>query len=113
MAALVGNASVQVAGNAIAIRKCSLGGAGAAARPWPAAVAEGRGNLALDVRTRGETLGAMRTKLAGSAALDIKDGAVAFNLAKSLRATWRPGLGAAAPTPRSARMGLRRPIFPS
>jgi AsmA protein len=47
---------------------------------------EGRGNVALDVTSRGDTVGAMKKALAGTAALSLKDGAVkGINLAKSLR----------------------------
>lgn len=47
---------------------------------------EGRGNVALDVTSRGDTVGAMKKALAGTAALSLRDGAVkGINLAKSLR----------------------------
>lgn len=47
---------------------------------------EGRGNVALDVSTRGATLGAMKKALGGSASLSLKDGAIkGINLAQTLR----------------------------
>jgi AsmA protein len=47
---------------------------------------EGRGNVALDVDAAGPTVEAMKKALAGSARLQLKDGAVkGFNLAEALR----------------------------
>ncbi|MDT7514567.1 AsmA family protein [Rhodoferax mekongensis] len=47
---------------------------------------EGRGNITLDVNTRGETVSAFKKALDGSAALALKDGAIkGINLAQSLR----------------------------
>lgn len=47
---------------------------------------EGRGNIVLDVNSKGETVLAMKKALAGSLALSLKDGAVkGINLAQSLR----------------------------
>jgi AsmA protein len=47
---------------------------------------EGRGNLALDVASRGESVTAMKKALAGTASLNLKDGAIkGFNLAQALR----------------------------
>lgn len=47
---------------------------------------EGRGNVVLDVSTRGDTVGAMKKALAGTAALALKDGAIkGINLAQTLR----------------------------
>jgi AsmA protein len=47
---------------------------------------EGRGNVTLDVNTRGETVSAFKKALGGSAALALKDGAIkGINLAQSLR----------------------------
>jgi AsmA protein len=49
-------------------------------------VLEGRGNVALDVSSRGATVGALKKALAGSASLSLKDGAIkGINLAQSLR----------------------------
>ncbi|MRR51952.1 MAG: AsmA family protein [Rhodocyclaceae bacterium] len=47
---------------------------------------EGRGNVALDITTHGDTVGAMKKALAGSASLALRDGAVkGINLAQSFR----------------------------
>lgn len=47
---------------------------------------EGRGNLSLDVSTRGANVDAMKRALAGQVALDLRDGAVrGVNVAKMLR----------------------------
>lgn len=47
---------------------------------------EGRGNITLDVNTRGETVSGFKKALGGSAALALKDGAIkGINLAQSLR----------------------------
>ncbi|MDZ7937441.1 MAG: AsmA family protein [Rhodoferax sp.] len=49
-------------------------------------VLEGRGDVALDITTRGDTVGAMKKALAGNASLALKDGAIkGINLAQSLR----------------------------
>ncbi|MDO8769946.1 MAG: AsmA family protein [Burkholderiaceae bacterium] len=47
---------------------------------------EGRGNVQLDLTSRGDTVGAMKKALAGTASLSLKDGAIkGINLAQSLR----------------------------
>ncbi len=47
---------------------------------------EGRGNLNLDVSASGATVGAMKKSLAGSAAVNLRDGAIkGINLAQTLR----------------------------
>jgi AsmA protein len=47
---------------------------------------EGRGNVALDVRARGPTVGALKKALVGTASLSLKDGAIkGINLAQTLR----------------------------
>ncbi len=47
---------------------------------------EGHGNVALDLTTRGATVGAMKRALAGSASVLLKDGAIkGINLAQTLR----------------------------
>ncbi len=47
---------------------------------------EGRGNITLDVNTRGETVSAFKKALGGNATLALKDGAIkGINLAQSLR----------------------------
>lgn len=49
-------------------------------------VLEGRGDVALDITSRGDTVGAMKKALAGSASLALQDGAIkGINLAQSLR----------------------------
>jgi AsmA protein len=49
-------------------------------------VLEGRGNVALDITTHGDTVGALKKALAGTAALALKDGAIkGINLAQTLR----------------------------
>ncbi|HEX5093475.1 MAG TPA: AsmA family protein [Burkholderiales bacterium] len=49
---------------------------------------EGRGKVALDVTTAGPTVGAMKKALAGSARMELTDGAVkGINLAEALRKT--------------------------
>ena len=47
---------------------------------------EGRGNVALDVASRGNSVAAMKKALAGTASLSLKDGAIkGINLAQSMR----------------------------
>ena len=47
---------------------------------------EGRGNVVLDVNSRGDTVTAMKKALAGSASVNLRDGAIkGINLAQSLR----------------------------
>jgi AsmA protein len=49
-------------------------------------VLEGRGDVALNITSRGDTLGAMKKALAGNASLALQDGAIkGINLAQSLR----------------------------
>jgi len=49
-------------------------------------IIEGRGNVLIDIRAHGETVGAMKRSLAGSASVVLRDGAVkGINLAKSFR----------------------------
>jgi AsmA protein len=49
-------------------------------------VLEGRGNVALDITTHGDTVGALKKALAGTATLALKDGAIkGINLAQTLR----------------------------
>jgi len=49
-------------------------------------ILEGRGNVSLDVTTRGDTVSALKRGLAGQAALDLRDGAIkGINVAKLLR----------------------------
>jgi AsmA protein len=47
---------------------------------------EGRGNVALDIASRGDSVAAMKKALGGTASLSLKDGAIkGINLAQSLR----------------------------
>ncbi len=47
---------------------------------------EGTGHVAADLNTHGATIGALRANLAGSAAMQLRDGAIkGFNLARALR----------------------------
>jgi AsmA protein len=49
-------------------------------------IVEGRGNIAIDVTTRGDTVGAMKRALAGSAGVALRDGAIkGINVAQSFR----------------------------
>ena len=49
-------------------------------------IIEGRGNVLIDVRARGETVSAMKRSLEGSASVKLRDGAVkGINLAQSFR----------------------------
>jgi len=55
-------------------------------------VLEGRGNLSLDVRTAGGTVTALKKALAGSARVEMKDGAIkGINLADSARVEMKDG----------------------
>jgi AsmA protein len=83
-----GNLSLNAAGNNVAMKQ-SL--AGVSINPLMKDLAdkdllEGRGNVALDVTSRGDSVAAMKKALAGSASLSLKDGAIkGINLAQSLR----------------------------
>lgn len=67
---------------------------------------EGRGNLLLDVHSQGDTVGAMKKALAGTAALRLKDGAIkGINLAQSLRDLQRTLGGKAADSTQQAKAG--------
>ncbi len=60
---------------------------------------EGRGNVALDVTSRGDSVTAMKKALAGTAAVSLRDGAIkGINLAQSLR-DLKGKLGAASGKP--------------
>ena len=66
---------------------------------------EGRGNVALDIASRGESVTAMKKALGGTASLSLKDGAVkGINLAQSLRDI-KGKLGARQDTTQQARAG--------
>ena len=66
---------------------------------------EGRGNVALDIASRGESVTAMKKALGGTASLSLKDGAIkGINLAQSLRDI-KGKLGARQDTTQQARAG--------
>ena len=83
-----GNLSLNANGNQLALKQ-NL--AGISINPLMKDLAdkdllEGRGNVALDVRSRGESVTAMKQALGGTASLSLKDGAIkGINLAQSLR----------------------------
>lgn len=67
---------------------------------------EGRGNLVLDLRSHGDTVGAMKKALAGTAALNLQDGAIkGINLAQSLRDLQRTLGGKATDSTQQAKAG--------
>lgn len=83
-----GNLSLNANGNQLALKQ-NL--AGISINPLMKDLAdkdllEGRGNVALDVSSRGDSIAAMKKALGGSASLSLKDGAIkGINLAQSLR----------------------------
>jgi AsmA protein len=83
-----GSLSLNAAGNHVALKQ-NL--AGISINPLMKDLAdkdllEGRGNVALDVASRGDTVTAMKKALGGTAAVSLKDGAIkGINLAQSLR----------------------------
>lgn len=83
-----GSLSLNAAGNGVAIRQ-NL--AGISINPLMKDLSgkdllEGRGNVALDVASRGDSVAAMKTALAGTASVNLKDGAIkGINLAQTLR----------------------------
>ena len=83
-----GSFSLDAAGNSLALRQNLVG---ISINPLMKDLAdkdllEGRGNVALDVSSRGDSVTAMKKTLAGSASLSLKDGAIkGINLAQSLR----------------------------
>jgi len=83
-----GSLSVNANGNAVAIKQALVG---VSINPLMKDLVakdllEGRGNVALDINTRGDTVTAMKKALAGNASLALKDGAIkGINLAQSLR----------------------------
>ncbi len=85
---LAGAFSADANGNRIAIKESAQNVAvGALLRDAAQKdVLEGRGNVALDVHTAGGTVSALKKALAGSARVDMKDGAIkGVNLADSAR----------------------------
>ncbi|MBL8491342.1 MAG: AsmA family protein [Rhodocyclaceae bacterium] len=85
---LSGAVSVNADGNAVALRQ-NLAGISINPLMKDAVdkdLIEGRGNVALDVTTRGDTVGAMKKALGGTASVVLKDGAIkGINLAQSFR----------------------------
>ena len=83
-----GSLSLNAAGNSLALKQ-NL--SGVSINPLMKDLAdkdllEGRGTVALDVTSRGDSVAAMKKALAGSAAVSLKDGAIkGINLAQSLR----------------------------
>lgn len=83
-----GSLSLNAAGNGVALRQNLTG---VSINPLMKDLAnkdlvEGRGNVALDVNSRGDSVTAMKKALAGTAAVSLRDGAIkGINLAQSLR----------------------------
>ena len=83
-----GNLSVNAAGNQVAVKQKLTG---ISINPLMKDLAdkdllEGRGNVALDVSSRGDTVTAIKKALGGTASLSLKDGAIkGINLAQTLR----------------------------
>ncbi|MDP2133405.1 MAG: AsmA family protein [Sulfuritalea sp.] len=83
-----GSLSLNAAGNGIAIKQNLTG---ISINPLMKDLAdkdllEGRGNVALDVSSRGDSVTAMKRALAGTAAVNLRDGAIkGINLAQTLR----------------------------
>jgi len=88
--ALKGALTLQARGNRVALKESLSGVAiGPLLKDLMGRDAlEGRGQVALDVTTAGPTVGAMKKALAGSARIELKDGAVkGLNLTEALRKT--------------------------
>ncbi|MDZ7919420.1 AsmA family protein [Rhodoferax sp.] len=83
-----GSLSVNANGNAVAIKQALVG---ISINPLMKDLVakdllEGKGNVTLDISTRGDTVTAMKKALGGTASLALKDGAIkGINLAQSLR----------------------------
>jgi AsmA protein len=85
---LAGALTVDANGNRIAVKESAQNiGVGALLRDaLQKDVLDGRGDLALDVQTAGGSVAALKKALAGSARVEMKDGAIkGFNLADSAR----------------------------
>ncbi len=85
---LSGSVTADANGNRIGIKEAAQNVAvGALLRDMAQKdVLEGRGNLSLDVQTAGGTVSALKKALAGSARVEMKDGAIkGINLAESVR----------------------------
>ncbi|MDO8789590.1 MAG: AsmA family protein [Sulfuritalea sp.] len=99
-----GSLSLNAAGNTFALRQ-NL--AGISINPLMKDLAnkdlvEGRGNVTLDISSRGDSVIAMKKALAGTAAVSLRDGAIkGINLAQSLR-DLKGKLGAASGKPEDA-----------
>lgn len=85
---LNGSLALNARGNTVALQE-NLAGVSVGPLLRDAAdkdLVEGRGDVALDVTTRGDTVAAMKQALAGSAALSLKDGALkGIDLARAFR----------------------------
>lgn len=83
-----GSLTLNAKGNAVALKE-NLAGVSIGPLLKDAAdkdLIEGRGNVALDVTTRGDTVAAMKKALDGSASLSLQDGAIkGIDLARSFR----------------------------
>ena len=83
-----GSLSLNAAGNSVAVKQ-NL--AGVSINPLMKDLVardllEGRGDVTLDINSRGDSITAMKKALAGTAAVNLKDGAIkGINLAQSLR----------------------------
>ena len=83
-----GSLSLNAAGNNVALKQNLTG---VSINPLMKDLAnkdlvEGRGNVTLDINSRGDTVAAMKKALAGTAAVSLRDGAIkGINLAQSLR----------------------------
>jgi len=99
-----GSLTLNANGNALAVRQALTG---VSINPLMKDLAdkdliEGRGNVALDVTARGESVAALKKSLAGTASLSLKDGAIkGINLAQALRDA-KAKLGAATGKPADA-----------
>lgn len=102
-----GGMSLNAAGNQVGLRQTL---SGVSINPLMKDLAdkdllEGRGNVVLDVNSRGDTVTAMKKALAGNASVNLKDGAIkGINLAQSLR-DLKGKLGAKQDTTQQAKAG--------
>jgi AsmA protein len=109
---LAGNASVNANANQFAIKSQLTGVAiGPLLRDALGKdLLEGAGNVALDLRTSGNTVGAMKKALSGSASLALRDGAIkGINLTEVLRRA--KSLSGAKPTSEQAASDSERTDF--
>ena len=102
-----GSLSLNAAGNSVALKQNLTG---ISINPLMKDLAdkdllEGRGNVALDVTSRGDSVTAMKKALGGTASVNLKDGAIkGINLAQSLR-DLKAKLGAKQDTTQQAKTG--------